>query len=201
MERAMNILQQLSTEMGDVVSAARRSLVQISNGPEGQGAGTIWHSDGLIITNAHVVRKRSLKVKLPDGRVLPATILAHTPELDIAALSVEANNLPTIEVGDSHNLQPGEWVFAVGHPFGVTGAATAGIVIGTGTHLPEQPNPKREWIAVNLRLRPGNSGGPLVNRYGQLIGVNTIMTGPKAGGAVPVHVAKAYLREALGTFK
>ncbi len=196
----MNILQQLSHEMVDVVSAARRSLVQISNGREGQGAGTIWHPDGLIVTNAHVVRKKSLKVTLPDGRMFPAKILAHSLELDIAALSVEATSLPTIEIGDSRSLQPGEWVLAVGHPFGVTGAATAGIVIGMSANLPEQPDRKREWIAVNLRLRPGNSGGPLVNTRGQLIGVNTIMTGPEAGGAVPVHIAKDYLRGALGKF-
>jgi serine protease Do len=175
--------------------------VQISNGhtrfgPAGNGSGIIWSADGLIITNAHVVRRRSLKVTLPEGRELPARVLAHDPERDIAALRVEAQGLPAIEVGDSAALRPGEWVFAVGHPFGVTGAATAGVVIGSGPDLPEQHR-GREWIAVNLRLRPGNSGGPLVDAHGRLVGVNTIMTGPEAGGAVPVHVVQQFLREKI----
>lgn len=190
----MNLLQQLSSEMTDVVGRTRRSLVQITNGHlAGNGAGIIWHSDGLIITNAHVVRRRSVSVTLPDGRKLPAQILAHDPEKDIAALKIEASGLPAIEVGDSEALRPGEWVFAVGHPFGVEGAATAGVVIGTGRTLPEHGG--RDWVMVNVRLRPGNSGGPLVDAHGRLVGVNTIMTSAESGGAVPVHVVKSFVRE------
>lgn len=193
----MNVLQQLSREMSDAVARTRRSLVQISNGRQGEGAGIIWSADGLIITNAHVVRREHLHVTLPDGRPLPARVLAHDPERDVAALRVDADGLPAMPLGDSDSLQPGEWAFAVGHPFGVAGAATAGVVIGRGTALPEQPR-GRDWVAVALRLRPGNSGGPLVDAHGRLIGVNTIMTGPEAGGAVPVNVVRAFLRERLG---
>ncbi len=193
----MNLLQQLSREMSDAVARTRRSLVQISNGRQGEGAGILWSADGLIITNAHVVRRQHLRVTLPDGRTLPARVLAHDPERDVAALRVDADGLPAMPLGDSDSLQPGEWAFAVGHPFGVTGAATAGVVIGRGTALPEQAR-GRDWVAVALRLRPGNSGGPLVDARGRLIGVNTIMTGPEAGGAVPVNVVRAFLRERLG---
>ncbi|MGQ0600452.1 MAG: S1C family serine protease [Anaerolineales bacterium] len=192
----MNLLQQLSLEMTDVVSQTQRSLVQITNGPAGNGSGIIWSSDGLIITNAHVVRRKNVSVILPDGRKLPAKVLAHDPERDVAALKVEATGLRPIELGDSERLQPGEWAFAVGHPFGVEGAATAGILIGSGGNLPEQRG--REWVMVNLQLRPGNSGGPLVDAQGRLIGVNTIMTGAESGGAVPVHVVKRFLRERVG---
>lgn len=192
----MNLLQQLSHEMTDVVTRTQQRVVQVTNGPAGNGSGVIWSSDGLIITNAHVVRRKSLYVILADERRLPARVLAHDPERDIAALQVEATGLPAIEPGDSEHLAPGEWVFAVGHPFGVTGAATAGVVIGSGADLPEQRG--REWVMVNLRLRPGNSGGPLVDARGRLIGINTIMTGPDVGGAVPVHVVRRFLREALG---
>jgi serine protease Do len=193
----MNLLQQLSQEMTDVVGATRRSLVQVTNGRAGNGSGSgiVWRSDGLIITNAHVVRNKQVSVSLPDGRKLPARVLAHDPERDVAALKVEANDLRPIELGDSENLKPGEWAFAVGHPFGVEGAATAGVIIGSGGNLPEQRG--REWVMVNLRLRPGNSGGPLVDVQGRLIGVNTIMTGAESGGAVPVHVVQRFLAERL----
>ena len=194
-----NPLQQLNAEMGRVVAEARRSLVRISNGREGQGAGTIWGADGLVITNAHVVRRSSPKVTLPDGRALPARVVAHDDERDLALLSVGASGLPAIEPGDSQHLRPGEWVFALGHPWGVAGAATAGIVIGTGAEMPEMPASGREWIMVSLRLRPGNSGGPLVDAQGRLIGVNTMMTGPEVGGAIPVHAVKDFVRRAMNS--
>ena len=193
----MNVLQQLNAEMGRVVADARRSLVRITNGREGQGAGTIWSADGLVITNAHVVRRSSPKVALPDGRTLPAKVLARDDERDLALLSLDADGLPAIEPGDSQNLRPGEWVFALGHPWGVAGAATAGIVIGAGAEMPEMPASGREWIMVSLRLRPGNSGGPLVDARGRLIGVNTMMTGPEVGGAIPVHAVKEFVRRAM----
>jgi S1-C subfamily serine protease len=193
-----NLWQQLNGDLSAIVENVRRSLVQISNG-RGAGAGTIWHADGLIVTNAHVVAGRhALKVILPDGRSLPARILAADANQDLAALSIEANNLPTITLGDSKQLQPGEWVVALGHPWGVLGAATAGIVIATGMP-PEMPAHRGEFIQVGLHLRPGHSGGPLVDVQGRLIGLNAMITGPDVGLAVPVHRVKSFLRQALGT--
>ena len=90
-----SLLQELNNEMSSIVEKARLSLVRISNGRGGAGAGTIWHPDGLIVTNAHVVRRDSLEVILPDERKLPAKVLAHDPERDLAALSIEVNDLPT----------------------------------------------------------------------------------------------------------
>jgi S1-C subfamily serine protease len=191
-----NLLQQLNDELAGVAERARRALVNISNGRRGDGAGTIWHPDGLILTNAHVVRLHSPRVTLPDGRTLPARLLAHDSNLDLAALAVDAQGLPAIELGDSQQLQPGQWVLAMGHPWGVAGAATAGVVIGLGPSL-EMAMPGRELIHVGLHLRPGHSGGPLVDIAGRLVGVNTMMAGPDVGLAVPVHVAKAFLRQAL----
>ncbi|UCC65457.1 MAG: trypsin-like peptidase domain-containing protein [Anaerolineae bacterium] len=192
------VLQQLNLDMSSVVEDVRRSLVQISNGWRGAGAGTIWHSDGLILTNAHVVGRRSLQVTLPDAQKLPARLLAHDRRLDLAALNVDATALPTIELGNSKRLQPGQWVLALGHPWGVPGAATAGVVIGVGPS-PEMPLPQRELIQVSLHLRPGYSGGPLVDVKGRLLGINTMMAGPDVGLAVPVHEVKAFLRRALGS--
>ena len=191
-----NILQDLNAEMADVVRQTRNSLVRITNGHSGAGAGTIWSSEGLIITNAHVVQRASPSVVLPDGRSLPARVLAHDPQRDLALLSVKAGGLTPMALGEPHQLRPGEIVFAVGHPWGVARAATAGIVIGLGGDMPEMSAARREWLMVSLVLRPGNSGGPLVDVAGRLLGVNTIMTGPEVGGAVPIHVVKAFLREA-----
>ena len=191
-----NILQELSADMAGVVRKTRDSLVRITNGHSGAGAGTIWSSEGLIITNAHVVQRASPTVYLPDGRSLPARVLAHDPQRDLALLSVKASGLTAMSLGDTHQLRPGEMVFAVGHPWGVNRAATAGVVIGLGGDMPEMSATRREWLMVSLVLRPGNAGGPLVDVAGRLLGVNTIMTGPEVGGAVPVHVVKAFLREA-----
>lgn len=193
-----NLLLQLNSELSEVIERVRPSLVEISNGRGGIGAGTIWHPDGLIVTNAHVVGRRRLKVKLLDGRILPARLLAHDAVLDLAALNVDAENLPTIELGQSERLQPGQWVLAMGHPWGVSGAVTAGVVIGLGQH-PEGILPQRDLIQVNLPLRPGHSGGALVDARSRLVGINTMMNGPEVGLAVPVHEAKRFLRRALGS--
>ncbi len=189
-----NILEQLNSELSVAVENVQRGLVEIRNG-RGSGAGTIWHSDGLIITNAHVLGRHGLRVVLPDKRAFPASIVAVDRERDIAALHIDATGLPTIEIGDSRLLKPGEWVMAIGHPWGVLGAATAGIVIGQGADLPELPTPGREWIAVSLHMRPGHSGGPLVDINGRLVGVNTMVTSPEVGMAIPVHVVKDFLRQ------
>ena len=95
-------------------------------------------------------------------------------------------------------LQPGNWVVAYGHPWGVDGAATAGVVIGQGPTLPERPRFGRDWLAVSLHYRPGHSGGPLVDAEGRLVGINTVMAGPDVGLAVPVHVIKSFLKVRLG---
>jgi serine protease Do len=200
------ILEQVNDELSTVVTRARSALVQISNGSGGNGAGTIWHPAGLIVTNAHVVTQftrrgaslsRTLTVTLPDGRALPATVLAADPERDLAALSVLAEDLPTIELGNSRALQPGDWVMAVGHPWGVEGAVTGGIVIGIGSALPELPQSGKDWIAVSLHMRPGHSGGPLVDVDGRLVGINTMIAGPDVGFAIPLHEVKAFLKRAL----
>jgi serine protease Do len=191
-----NLLEQLNREMSEAVERVRDSLVQIHNG-HGAGAGTVWQADGLIVTNAHVVRHKNIQVTLPDGRTLPARLLAHDPRRDLAVLSIEANNLPTITLGNARQLQPGQWVLALGHPWGVKGAVSAGAVIAVGVP-PELPGAK-EFIQVGLQLRPGHSGGPLVDEQGRLVGINTMISGPQVGLAVPVHTVKAFLRESLAS--
>ena len=196
------IAKQLGGDINEVVQRVRRSMVRIhsaGSGPRAIGAGTIWHSDGLIVTNAHVVASNSLMVTLPTGVSLPARLLGRDSRQDVAALVVDAQGLSAIELGNSKSVESGQWVLALGHPWGVADSATAGVVIGTGTAFPEMPKSGREWIAVSLTLRPGHSGGPLVDVHGRLVGINTIMTGPEVGMAVPVHVAKSFLRQRMGS--
>ncbi len=195
------LLEQLNTDMADVIDSVQHSLVQVSVGV-GNGAGTIWHSDGLIVTNAHVVgefprnargprrsrgERGELSVTLPDGTTAPARILAQDAERDVAVLSVDAHDLPTIQLADSRKLRAGDWVFAVGHPWGVKGAASAGIVVGTGAEWPEMPTQGRDWIVISLKVRPGNSGGSAGRRKGALIGDQYAHDGSTGGrgGAHP----------------
>jgi len=196
----MSTLQQLNAEMADLASGVQRSLVRIVAGGHGVGAGTIWHSDCLIVTNAHVVgRGRGLQVVLPDKRVLPARVLAHSYERDLAAIYVDATQLPAIPLGKSRLLKPGDFVMALGHPWGIANGATGGVVVGVGKDFPELPPLAYDGVVANLRLRPGHSGGPLVDYEGRLVGVNMLMNGPEIGVAIAVDVVKDFLRQALGT--
>ena len=192
-----SLLQRLNDRFSDVVESVWPSLVKLHAGSGrrgGAGAGTIWHADGLVITNAHVVQRGSLEVVLADGRRFPARLIAHDEGLDVAALSIEASGLPTIPLGESTALRPGQLVMATGHPWGVKGAVATGVVIGTS-----DSQDHREMVTVSLNLRPGNSGGPLTDAQGRLVGINAMVTGPEVGLAVPVHVVKRFLKNALGT--
>lgn len=199
------ILTSFNDDLAAVSEIALRSLVRVRNGSHGVGAGTVWHADGLILTNNHVVEgggrgptnfHQGLTVVLPDGRELPAKVLARDPAIDLAALRIQATGLPPIELGDSRQLHAGELVVALGFPWGVTGGATTGVVIGSGADLSARADNEREWVAASLHLRPGHSGGPMIDTRGRLIGINTMMNGPDVGVAVPVHVAKAFLKRA-----
>ena len=190
------LLQQLSAEMADAVLRVRRVLVRIRSG-RGDGAGIVVHPDGLIVTNAHVVGHGQVEVTLPDGSSVPGEVLAHDTDLDLAAVSVRGGGLLAIELADSRRLQPGEWVFALGHPWGVAGAVTAGVVTHVGRQAADLPPSRHEWVTASLKLRPGYSGGPMVDSRGRLVGLNTIMAGLGVGLAVPTHVIVAFLRDRL----
>ena len=193
------LLQQMSQGVEQLVAQTRLSLVQVRRGARGIGSGTVWHSDGLVLTNAHVVGNGPVTVKLGDGTEAKDRTLAKDDALDVAALMVDVEGLIPIALGDSRDLHPGQWVLAVGHPWGAKGAATAGVVIGSGADLPKTIPPNRESIAVDLPLRPGHSGGPLVDAEGRLVGICTMMAGPEVGMAVPGHVVKEFLKRELGS--
>ncbi|OGO10241.1 MAG: hypothetical protein A2Z66_02245 [Chloroflexi bacterium RBG_13_66_10] len=127
-----------------------------------------------------------------------ARVLAVDEERDLAALAVEASGLPAVELGSARDLRAGQWVLAIGHPWGLEGAVTSGVVIGVG-ELPGLPAGGREMVAASLHLRPGDSGGVLVDAEGRVVGINTMMAGLDLGLAISVDEAKRFAKQALGT--
>ena len=142
----------------------------------GTGSGVIVTDDGYIVTNNHVISGASeIEVTIEDNKVYKAQLVGTDPATDIALLKIEAENLPVISYGDSDNLRLGEWVLAIGSPYGLTSTITAGIVSAKGRSM---PNYKQEFkiesfIQTDAAVNPGNSGGALVNIRGELHGINT----------------------------
>jgi len=174
---------------GEVAETLRRSTVQVEAGRQGQGSGVLWNSDGLIVTNAHVARAEPLNVVLWDGRRYPAAIAARDEGRDLAAITVRATRLPGASIGDSSRLRPGELVVAVGNPLGFIGALTTGVVHAVG---PVSGLSRRPWVQADVRLAPGNSGGPLADASGRVIGVNSMVAG-RLGLAVPSNAVREFL--------
>lgn len=191
------LLQELNAELATMVATALRSVVQVHNG-HGVGAGTILHADGLVLTNAHVVRRRAPQVTLWDGRTLPSRLLAVDERVDLAALAVSASQLPVLSLADGRGIRPGEWVISLGHPWGVVGASSGSMVIDVGHPLEGLPY-RGPLIQVGMQLRPGHSGGPMINSRGELVGINTMIAGPQVGLAIPVQSVKRFLRQALSS--
>ena len=168
--------------------------------PSGLGSGVIISADGYIVTNNHVIDEAErLQVTLNDNRSFDATVIGSDPTTDIALIKIDAENLPIIPMGDSETLKVGEWVLAVGNPFGFTSTVTAGIVSAKGRSIGGSTGSKpmgiESYIQTDAAVNPGNSGGALVNLNGDLIGINTAIysqTGNYAGYsfAVPTSIVK-----------
>lgn len=183
--------------ISDVVQRVQRSLVVLHNGQRGVGAGIIWSRDGLILTNYHVVAHGHPRAALADGAEYPVNLVAQDPEIDLALLRVEASDLPAALVADSRDLRVGQLVLAVGHPWGQRGAVTVGLISSLGKARTRGPRGDVEIIRSDVRLAPGNSGGPLVNAAGAVVGINTMIVGGDQGIAIPSHVANAFVAQAV----
>lgn len=155
---------------------------------EARGSGFIISASGLIVTNNHVIKdEKSLTVILDDGTKLPAHVVGADPRTDLAVLKVDAGHpLPYVKFGNSNNVEPGQWVIAMGNPFGLGGTVTAGIVSALGRDIGD--GPYDQFIQTDAPINEGNSGGPLFNMEGQVIGVNTAIISP-SGGSVGIGFA------------
>jgi serine protease Do len=158
------------------------------HGTEARGSGFIIDADGTIVTNNHVVKDASsVSVTMDDGTELPAKIIGRDPKSDLAVLRVKAGHaLPFISLGESEDVRPGQWVVAMGNPFGLGGSVTAGIVSARGRDIGS--GPYDSFIQVDAPINQGNSGGPLFTQDGKVIGVNTAILSP-TGGSVGIGFA------------
>jgi len=181
---------QLGAATAELVEQVRVGVAEVRTRGGGAGAGTIWRRDGTIVTNHHVVPRDEAHVTLADGRSFAGAVVARDPRNDLAVVKVTATDLPAVTIGDARKLRVGELVLAVGHPFGLRGAATIGVV--SSPHEPGEPRQSRELVRADVLLGPGNSGGPLTDARGRVVGINAMVTGGLAL-AVPSHVAERLL--------
>src|SRR5215217_2246196 len=188
--------EKASSASAQMVGRAHRSVVQVRARYRGVGAGVIWDEKGLVLTNHHVVagRPRGTKtaVVLSDGREFDAGVVKSSRDLDLALLRVEGGpgDLPALPVGDSDALRVGELVYAIGHPWGRLGAVTAGVVSGLG--VAGGAGGRARYVQSDVSLAPGNSGGPLLNARGEVVGINAMIFG-RLALSIPSNAANAWL--------
>lgn len=171
-------------ELGAVADRLRLSTVRVLGG-DGCGSGLIWRPDGVIVTNAHVARSGTQRVKLADGSEFTGPVIARDAQQDLAAIKIDGRRFPSIMVRDAKTLRPGEVVIAVGNPMGEVGAASVGIVHSAPGN--------RSLIFADVRLLPGNSGGPLADVEGRVVGINTLVAAG-LGCAIPSNAVARFLR-------
>ena len=189
----------LARQGAEMLERVKRSLVQVRDEPRGAGSGIIWRKDGIIITNHHVVAgsengRGRLNVLLSDGSTYTARVLAAHPEVDLAILKADAADLPVALVADSRSLRVGQLVFAFGHPWGLPWVATAGVISALAQARTQQGK-EVPIIRSDSLLAPGNSGGPLVNAAGGVVGINTMIVGGDQSVSIPSQLAQSFVEE------
>jgi len=181
--------------LGETAERVRRFTVLVQPAGRGSGSGVLWSNDGLIVTNDHVARSLRVKVTLWDGREFEAQVAARDRRRDLAALRISAAD--SIAAGyrrDSSQLRAGEIVLAVGNPFGFLGALTTGVIHAVGP-LPGLGS--QAWVQSDVRLAPGNSGGPLTDAGGRVIGINAMVAG-RLALAIPSNEVRRFLQGQTG---
>ncbi|MEA5617175.1 HhoA/HhoB/HtrA family serine endopeptidase [Cronbergia sp. UHCC 0137] len=172
----------------------------------GTGSGFILDGDGRILTNAHVVDgTNTVKVTLKDGRSFQGKVLGKDELTDVAVIKIEAKNLPKVSIGNSDQLQAGQWAIAIGNPLGLDNTVTTGIISATGRSSNQVgvPDKRVEFIQTDAAINPGNSGGPLLNARGEVIGMNTaiIQRAQGLGFAIPINTAQRISNQLIATGK
>lgn len=176
--------------LGEVAERVRRYTALVEPGRRGNGSGVVWTSDGTVITNAHVARGSQARVTLWDGREFDGEVVSRDMRHDLAAIKIPASSLTAAIAADSSQLRPGEVAIAVGNPLGFLGALTMGVVHCVA---PLPAIGARRWVQADIRLAPGNSGGPLADAYGRVIGINTMVAG-RLALAIPSNDVSLFLQ-------
>jgi serine protease Do len=179
-------------DLGNLADGLRRITVELTSARNAVGAGVVW-APGWIVTNAHVIRHPRVAVRFADGRREDGVVVAADRAADLAVLRVPDVGLPTVVSDELDTLRVGSLVVAIGHPFGMRGALTAGIVHALGPITSRG----RAWIQTDLKLAPGNSGGPLADARGCLRGLNAMIVGNLAL-AIPVSEVRYFIAAAGG---
>jgi serine protease Do len=180
-------------DLEDLAERVRRVTVEVTDGGHALGSGVLW-PQGFVMTNAHVVRQSRMVVRLVDGRGIDGRLVARDTDLDLALLRIGGAGIPAANVADSETARVGSLVVAIGHPFGVRGALTAGIVHAVGPIVPGG----RSWIQADLTLAPGNSGGPLADAKGFVVGLNAMIVGTLALAIPMTHVKRFVAAAGVG---
>ena len=195
----MNFNGTFTQSLDELVRRVLPSLVIIRGRRWGAGAGIIWSADGLILTNNHVVGRRAPIVKLQDDGEYEPRLLARDPNVDLALLSIDASHLTPLKAA-SVLPRIGEMVFAFGHPWGQRNSVTRGIISAMLTA--QSRNGKQiPIIRSDVPLAPGNSGGPLVNVRGEVLGLNAMIMGGDQSIAIPISVMNDFVEKALSGAK
>ncbi|WGV27056.1 HhoA/HhoB/HtrA family serine endopeptidase [Halotia branconii] len=186
---------------GNTIPSEPRQRVE-----RGSGSGFIIDSSGRILTNSHVVDGAdTVTVTLKDGRTFDGKVLGEDPVTDVAAIKINANNLPILALGNSDALQPGEAVIAIGNPLGLNNTVTSGIISATGRSGSDigASDKRVDYLQTDAAINPGNSGGPLLNDRGQVIGMNTaIIRGAQGlGFAIPINTVQRIAQELISKGK
>jgi serine protease Do len=185
----------LGTEFASSLARARPGVVAVFGKRFGAGAGILWNADGLVLTNRHVIGQREPRVLLADERSFDAEIVALDEEVDLALLKITAENLRAAPIGDSTQLRIGELLFTLGHPWGQRNAASFGVVSRLDNARTRGRRGLIPIIRTDAKLAPGNSGGPLLNAAGEVVGINTMIVGGDQGVAIPSAVALDFIEK------
>ena len=181
-----------SSNLNGLAELLRETVVEVRSGDVGSGTGIIWGGAGLVVTNAHCVRRGSSVEVDADGKWREARALAYHPQHDLALIAAPSVSGPMLELRDPESLRTGELVFAHGHPLGVRDSLAMGVIHTVARDKSKEPR----WIVADVRLAPGNSGGPLVDAEGRLVGINSMVVNG-LGCAIPSTLVQRFVERAL----
>lgn len=181
-----------SSNLNGLAEVLRQAVVEVRSGETGSGTGIIWGGAGLVVTNAHCIRRGGQLHVDADGKWREAQALAYHPHHDLALIAAPSVSGPLLELRDPESLRPGELVFAHGHPLGIRDALAMGVLHTVARDRAKSPR----WIVADVRLAPGNSGGPLVDAEGRLVGINSMVVNG-LGVAVPATLVQQFVERAL----
>ncbi len=182
----------LTGALEELVQRVRPSLVVVQSRHAGAGAGVVWSADGLVLTNNHVIPRHTPVVLLHDDREFEARLVGRDAQVDLALLEIRAHDLTAIRIAEA-SPRVGEMVFAFGHPWGQREFVSSGIVSALGW---AQVNGRKERLPIlrtDAPLAPGNSGGPLVNGHGEMIGINAMIVGGDQSISIPASVVRDFV--------